>query len=202
MAIQTQDCVFAIIFYFLEKDVEKGSPLLDKTQWKRLSKSGTGDYIKRMFENKKTGKKVEVTSSEIRILNVYEDVIEKEKSDLKYISKFNKFSDSSKELSSILQQVFSTPDFDRCIDENKKDESLWECEKVDELMSLENAQDDYDYFVKDCKSWGGWVSDKFQSKMNSSKLTLEEYLLIGTDFTIIETVSLNGELLMWFLHED
>lgn len=88
MEIQTQTCVYAIIYHFLDKDTEKSSPLLDKTQWKRLSKSGTGNEIKRVFENKITGSVVEVTSSETQILNIVEV---QQKSEFKHITKFDSF---------------------------------------------------------------------------------------------------------------
>jgi len=73
MKIETSDCVEAIIDYYSEKGVENNSPLLDSKQWKRISKSGTGNSIVRIFRNSKTTTLINVTSSEHEILNVDEN---------------------------------------------------------------------------------------------------------------------------------
>jgi len=68
--IETADCVLAIIDYFKSKNTDTNSPLLNQKLWKRVSKTGSGNSIKREFENKKTGDKVYIISSETEILNV------------------------------------------------------------------------------------------------------------------------------------
>ena len=73
MKIETSDCVEAIINHFLEKGTESSSPLLDSKQWKRISKSGKGDSIIRVFRNSKTTDLINVTSSEHEILNIDEN---------------------------------------------------------------------------------------------------------------------------------
>jgi len=70
MKISTTDCVESIIQHFLKLKVNSNSPLLNTTMWKRLSKSGSGDYIKRVFENKSTKIKVYVISSDTEIHSV------------------------------------------------------------------------------------------------------------------------------------
>jgi hypothetical protein len=70
--IQTEDCVTEIINYFKGKKTNSGSPLLDAKLWKRLSKTGSKDSIKREFENKKTGDKVFVMSTETEIFDIVE----------------------------------------------------------------------------------------------------------------------------------
>lgn len=72
MKITTADCVKAIIKYFYEKDEENLS-LMTSSNWKRRSKSGTGDSIVRAFENTVTGKMVYVQSSETEIFKVLEE---------------------------------------------------------------------------------------------------------------------------------
>jgi len=70
MKVTTQDCVNAIIKYFKHPDISNESPLLDAKQWKRLSKSGKGESIVRVFRNTKTTDIINVTSSEQEILSV------------------------------------------------------------------------------------------------------------------------------------
>jgi len=70
MKIETSDCVEAIINHFLEKGTESSSPLLDSKQWKRISKTGTGDNIIRKFQNKITSNEIYVVSSDTEIFNV------------------------------------------------------------------------------------------------------------------------------------
>lgn len=70
MKVTTEDCVNAIIKYFKQTDISDESPLLDAKQWKRLSKSGKGDSIVRVFRNTKTTDMINVTSSEHEILSV------------------------------------------------------------------------------------------------------------------------------------
>ena len=67
MKIQTEDCVQAIVDYF-----ESKGALTDPKAWKRVSKTGSGDSIKRKFENKKTGDVAYVMSTETEILSVSE----------------------------------------------------------------------------------------------------------------------------------
>lgn len=71
MKITTADCVKAIIKYFYEKDEENLS-LMTSSNWKRRSKSGTGNGIVRTFENVVTGNMVNVQSSETEIFKVVE----------------------------------------------------------------------------------------------------------------------------------
>lgn len=70
MKVTTEDCVQSIIEYFEQNNTENNSPLLDIKQWKRLSKSGKGDSIVRVFRNSKTTDLVNVTSSENEIFSV------------------------------------------------------------------------------------------------------------------------------------
>jgi len=70
MKIETADCIEAIIKHFLKMNVNSTSQLLNPIMWKRLSKSGSGDNIKRVFENKMTKTKIYVISSKEEILNV------------------------------------------------------------------------------------------------------------------------------------
>jgi len=82
MKIQTEDCVKAIVEYF----ENKGGDLTDAKAWKRLSKTGSGNSIKRSFQNKKTGDVVYVMSTETEILSVSEN-----DSNNKIITKFDNF---------------------------------------------------------------------------------------------------------------
>lgn len=117
----------------------------------------------------------------------------------------------------MLQQIFKTEEFDEYVflysdgsedsidlKEEAKWENTWISENNEgyELDSLSSAKDNYDDFIEDLEYWGGWVSDKFEDNLYNPDLKQDEYWLIGTDFIIIECVSLNGELLMWSLHED
>ena len=71
MKITTEHCVFAIIKYFYDNEASDRR-LLNHTYWKRLSKSGSGNNIVRVFENKKTGTIVNVTCSDSQILGIHE----------------------------------------------------------------------------------------------------------------------------------
>ncbi len=68
--LETSDCVQAIVDYFKGQNVSANSPLLDQKLWKRTSKTGSKDSIKREFENKKTGEKATVLSTETEILSI------------------------------------------------------------------------------------------------------------------------------------
>jgi hypothetical protein len=74
--IETEDCVKAIVDYFYNQNdrfsLNFGS-LTDAKSWKRLSKTGSGNSIKRTFQNKKTGDIVYVTSTETEILGISEN---------------------------------------------------------------------------------------------------------------------------------
>lgn len=71
MKITTADCVKAIIKYFYEKD-EENLDLMKSANWKRRSKSGTGNNIVRTFENTVTKSIMKVISSEDNIFKVSE----------------------------------------------------------------------------------------------------------------------------------
>jgi len=71
MKIETSDCVAAIVDYFIEKDLPNYS-LVRASSWKRVSKSGKGDSIIRVFRNSDTKDLINVTSSEHEILSVSE----------------------------------------------------------------------------------------------------------------------------------
>lgn len=71
MKITTEHCVYAIMKHFYETENE--NPLLLKFKlWKRISKSGSGNRIIRVFQNKETGTIVNVISSETEIFKVVE----------------------------------------------------------------------------------------------------------------------------------
>lgn len=74
MKIKTSDCIDAIIQHFvnlkLNSDSRAGTQLLNSNMWKRLSKSGSGNNTKRVFENKSTKIKVYVISSDTEIISV------------------------------------------------------------------------------------------------------------------------------------
>jgi len=70
MKVSTEDCVNAIIKHIKLSDISNDSPLLDPKQWKRLSKSGKGNSIVRVFRNKKTTDLINVTASEYEIISV------------------------------------------------------------------------------------------------------------------------------------
>lgn len=74
MKITTSDCIDAIIQHFvnlkLNSDSRATSQLLNPNMWKRLSKSGSGNNTKRVFENKSTKIKVYVISSDTNIISV------------------------------------------------------------------------------------------------------------------------------------
>jgi hypothetical protein len=69
MKITTEDCVKAIIKHFYDQDLPDTS-LLSPKNWKRLSKTGSGDNITRTFENKSNGTVVKVMSTETKILHI------------------------------------------------------------------------------------------------------------------------------------
>lgn len=66
--ITTEDCVNAICKYF-RKNVNYLPDMVDKKNWKRLSKKGTHICI-RVFENRVTMSQVKVTSTKIEIIKV------------------------------------------------------------------------------------------------------------------------------------
>lgn len=69
--LETVDCVVAITKYFFDKETDN-YPLLRTSLWKRLSKTGSGDNIIRMFQNKETGTVVKVLSTETKIYKIIE----------------------------------------------------------------------------------------------------------------------------------
>ncbi|MCK9445517.1 hypothetical protein M0Q50_01320 [bacterium] len=98
--LTTEICVDSIIDYFIKKNINKGNELrtdfydiINKKNWKRLSKSGTNNNILRKFENKKTHTKINVLSSETEIKNIIEV-----DSDKKIITKFDSYNKSKKKI--------------------------------------------------------------------------------------------------------
>lgn len=84
--ITTKMCIESIIDYFIKQSVNKGSNLrtdfmdiIKEKNWKRISKSGTGDNILRKFENKKTQTNINVISSETEIKEIIEVESESDK---------------------------------------------------------------------------------------------------------------------------
>ena len=69
--IETVDCVVAITKYYFDKETDN-YPLLRTSLWKRLSKTGSGDNVVRMFQNKETGTVVKVLSTESKIYKITE----------------------------------------------------------------------------------------------------------------------------------
>jgi len=93
MKIETADCVQAIVKYFTDKDVDDNSPLLDLKQWKRISKTGSGDSIKRIFKNKIIGDIIYVISSETEIFSVSETDSQPQSRVKKFDDFINEFKD-------------------------------------------------------------------------------------------------------------
>jgi hypothetical protein len=91
MKVTTEDCVEAIVNYFRDKNINDNSPLVNSKEWKRISKSGKGDSIIRVFRNLKTTDLINVTSSETKILKVSENVV-----DSQNVAKFNTFTTPKK----------------------------------------------------------------------------------------------------------
>ena len=73
MKLTTADCIIAITKHFFELETEN-YPLLRPALWKRLSKSGAGDNIRRTFQNKETGTIVTVLSNETQIYKIFEEI--------------------------------------------------------------------------------------------------------------------------------
>ena len=71
MKITTEHCVYAIIKHFYDSE-HPDKRLLKVSNWKRLSKSGTGNNILRVFENRETGTIMNVISSDSQILKISE----------------------------------------------------------------------------------------------------------------------------------
>ena len=85
MKITTEKCIQDIVDYFI-KNGEKDINIIDVKNWKRISKSGTGENILRKFENKKTGNVIDVISNDTEIKDIIEG-----SSDKKIITKFGLF---------------------------------------------------------------------------------------------------------------
>lgn len=71
MKITTEHCIYAIIKLFYDSE-HPDKRLLKVSNWKRLSKSGTGNNILRVFENKETGTIMNVISSDSQIFKISE----------------------------------------------------------------------------------------------------------------------------------
>jgi len=71
MKITTAMCILHIIKYFYDKEVENHD-LLKAKNWKRISKTGSGMNIVRIFSNTITGQTMKVVSTETRILKLIE----------------------------------------------------------------------------------------------------------------------------------
>jgi hypothetical protein len=64
--ITTKDCVEYIVNYLIQKE----NNYTNIKDWKRLSKKGTGSNIIRKFQNKVTGREVEIRSSDTEIFEI------------------------------------------------------------------------------------------------------------------------------------
>lgn len=69
MKITTKDCVEYIVNYLIQKENNYTSI----KDWKRLSKKGTGSNIIRKFQNKVTGRELEIRTSDTMIFEIIED---------------------------------------------------------------------------------------------------------------------------------
>ena len=83
MKVTTEDCVKEVVDYLIEKEHN----FTNAKDWKRISKTGTGDNIIRKFQNKITNKEIYVRSSDSEIF----EVSKTELSNNKIITKFDNF---------------------------------------------------------------------------------------------------------------
>lgn len=194
MKIETADCVQAIVEYF----EGKGGDLTDTKAWKRLSKTGSGNSIKRSFQNKKTGDVVYVMSTETEILSVSEND--------SIITKFDNFTSKPKKIKT-LDKIKSMPEFIE-LNSNGNLDGKWETTTVDKEDSdlytnlLDSCNDnEIEDFRHDLYVWGGWMCDDIEDYINK-KLKIENHYLTGTDFIEINSISFGDKLLVWELHED
>lgn len=87
MKVTTEDCVEAIVNYLIEKEHN----FSNAKDWKRISKSGTGDNIIRKFQNKVSNREIYVKSSDSEIFEVSDKEFE-------MITNFKKFASSTSDL--------------------------------------------------------------------------------------------------------
>ena len=193
MKIQTEDCVQAIVDYFAAKAAPytlQNADLIDIKAWKRVSKTGSGDSIKRTFENKKTGNIVYVFSTDTEILSVNE-------SDDKIVTKFDNFTKPVK--IKTIDKIKSQQEF---ID--LKINGQWKTTVIDKDDSdaYANLMYDIDDFRSELKTWGGWMCDDIEKYIDDKNIKVENHYLKGSDIVEIDSISLGDKLLLWSLHED
>lgn len=104
-----------------------------------------------------------------------------------------------------LEQIFKTVEFDHYLEENSNDESKWDTTRYDNIEDCDalcDAQYKPSEFKDDLEMWGGWMSDDFLEHLYDLDLVAENHYRIGSDIEEIDSISLNGKLLMWSLHQD
>ena len=87
MKVTTEDCVKAIVEHLIEKEHN----FTNTKDWKRISKSGTGDNIIRKFQNKVSNREIYVRASDSEIFEV-------SNKEFGIIKNFNSFISSTSDL--------------------------------------------------------------------------------------------------------
>ena len=191
MKVTTEDCIKEIVNYLIEKEHN----FTNTKDWKRVSKSGTGDNIIRKFQNKVSNREIYVRSSDSEIFEVSDK-------EFGIITDFKKFTKLEK--IKTIDKIKSQPEF---INLNIKGQ--WKTTVVDKddsdtysNLMYSYEENDIDSFRKDLKTWGGWMCDDIENYINSKNLKIENHYLKGSDITEIDSISLGDKLLLWSLHED
>lgn len=131
MKITTEDCVNSIVDFLIKKEHN----FTNAKDWKRISKTGTGDNIIRKFKNKITNKEIYVVSSDSEIF----EVSKTEPSNKNIITNFDNFNPNDKkseESDRVFVTSYGRDMFKDCLEVYRKNNTV----------SYQDAKDD----MKNC----------------------------------------------------
>jgi len=196
MKVTTEDCVDAIVKHLIQKE----SNFTNAKDWKRISKTGTGDNIIRKFQNKISIREIYVRSSDSEIFEVSDK-------EFGMVTSFKKFANASSSNNSKIKTIDiikSQKEFAECVHEDYQN-GKWITNKVDKDDSDTYSDFIYmgvDEYRKELELWGGWMCDDIEDYMNHENLKFENHYLKGSDIVEINSISFGDKLLLWSLNED
>ena len=162
MKIETSDCISEIVKYLIEKDHN----FTNDKDWKRISKTGTGDNIIRKFQNKVSNTEIYVRSSESEIF----EVSKIDPSNKNIITKFDNFKTNDKTSDESDSRVFVTTYgrdmFKDCLNFYRKNHTV----------SYQDIKDDMKKYYGFLDGDIVYIEDSFPiGKAQILKMTYDEY---------------------------